>query len=202
VGAHQYRRAAHLEHCRTQTQLASNYNKTITPGNAAGLTGYWPMDNTNGNVIKDATCSGQDIAFNTTNFTFISSTPTVPEVNYVEFANRFIVPNHALPTNYVYNSLNQAIQQTTPDGGTSNFWYDRLGRLSVKQNAEQKTPANGTDPANRYSYMLYDPLNRVVGIRGEAEYPCRLACHERGSGAYPRHARFDEYTGWLADPGE
>lgn len=147
---------------RTQTQLASNYNKTITPDIAAGLSGYWPMDNFYGNVIHDATCNGQDITFNTTNFAFISSTPTVPELNYVEFANRFIVPNHALPTNYVYNSLNQVIQQTTPDGGTTNFWYDRLGRLSVSQSAEQNSPANGTDPANRYSYMLYDPLNRVV----------------------------------------
>ncbi|WP_431212105.1 hypothetical protein ACQ86N_41165 [Puia sp. P3] len=40
-------------------------------------------------------------------------------------------------TNYRYNTLNQVAAQETPDGGASNFWYDRLGRLAVSQNARQ-----------------------------------------------------------------
>ena len=58
-------------------------------------------------------------------------------------------------TTYEYNSLNQLVSQTTPDGGESNFWYDGLGRLVVSQNDEQ----NNDD---WYSYMLHDGLGRVI----------------------------------------
>lgn len=156
---------------RSQAQIAASYNKTVLPANAGGLLGYWPIDNSVPGVIKDITCNAQDITFNATNYAFISSTPTVPEVTYMEFAKRFIVPNHALPSTYVYNSANQVIQQTTPDGGTSNFYYDRLGRMAASQNAEQVSPANGTDPANRYSYILYDALNRTTEVGEKINIP-------------------------------
>ena len=59
---------------------------------------------------------------------------------------------------YRYNTLNQATAQKTPDAGSSNFWYDRLGRLAVSQNARQVL-----SPAS-YSYTLYDALGRITEV--------------------------------------
>jgi RHS repeat-associated protein len=78
--------------------------------------------------------------------------------------NQFIVPPHTLATTYQYNSFNQVVKQYSPDGGTSEFWYDRLGRLAISQSEEQKTPANG-GVANRYSYTKYEPvLGRITEV--------------------------------------
>ena len=65
--------------------------------------------------------------------------------------------NELLATNYRYNTLNQVINQKTPDAGISKFWYDRLGRLVVSQNAKQIT-------TNNYSYTLYDVLGRITEV--------------------------------------
>ncbi len=67
------------------------------------------------------------------------------------------LPGHTLVTQYRYNTLNQVVAQKTPDAGLSEFWYDRLGRLVVSQNAKQKT-------TNRYSYTLYDGLGRITEV--------------------------------------
>jgi RHS repeat-associated protein len=94
-----------------------------------------------------------------------SATTTGPG-STIEYVNRFIVPDHVLPTNYAYNSLNQVVKQSSPDGGTSEFFYDRLGRLTISQNEEQKTPkiVNGENPSNRYSYTRYDALGRITEV--------------------------------------
>jgi YD repeat-containing protein len=63
----------------------------------------------------------------------------------------------SLATQYRYNTLNQVTQQLTPDGGMSQFWYDRLGRLAVSQNAKQAD--SGT-----YSYTEYDVLGRITEV--------------------------------------
>ena len=63
--------------------------------------------------------------------------------------------NEQLATNYRYNTLNQVVGQMTPDAGISKFWYDKLGRLAISQNAKQITDSN-------YSYTLYDPLGRIT----------------------------------------
>ncbi|MFC4262078.1 DUF6443 domain-containing protein [Ferruginibacter yonginensis] len=65
--------------------------------------------------------------------------------------------NEALATQYRYNSLNQVVEQKTPDAGVSKFWYDRLGRLVVSQNAAQITQ-------NKYSYTQYDALGRITQV--------------------------------------
>lgn len=62
--------------------------------------------------------------------------------------------DHLLKTTYEYNSLNQVIKQNTPDGGTSQFIYDQLGRLILSQNAQQAT-------TGKTSYTLYDRLGRI-----------------------------------------
>jgi RHS repeat-associated protein len=77
---------------------------------------------------------------------------------------------HTFETVYHYNSLNQVMDQKTPDAGVSTFLYDRLGRLIVSQNARQKlnrnTNTNLFIPA--YSYTLFDALGRITEV-GEIE---------------------------------
>ena len=72
--------------------------------------------------------------------------------DYANYSN-----NEQLATNYRYNTLNQVTSQKSPDGGTSHFWYDRLGRLAVSQNAKQAAGGN-------YSYTIYDPLGRITEV--------------------------------------
>lgn len=64
-------------------------------------------------------------------------------------------PDHEMITRYHYNSLQQLIDQTTPDGGYSWFLYDNIGRLVVSQDARQN--AYTTDG---YSFVHYDDLGR------------------------------------------
>jgi RHS repeat-associated protein len=70
-----------------------------------------------------------------------------------------------MATTYEYNSFNQVKKQFSPDGGTSEFWYDRLGRLVASQNEEQRLGADtyglGT---NRFSYTKYDALGRITEV--------------------------------------
>ncbi|MDP4265265.1 MAG: RHS repeat-associated core domain-containing protein [Bacteroidota bacterium] len=68
-----------------------------------------------------------------------------------------VLPNHTLPTQYRYNTLNQVVEQLSPDGGLSKFWYDRLGRLVVSQNAKQAV-------SGKYSYTKYDQLGRITEV--------------------------------------
>jgi RHS repeat-associated protein len=82
-----------------------------------------------------------------------------------------LVPAHRLTTTYQYNSLNQVLQQYSPDGDTSKFYYDRLGRLFASQNKEQKHNTSYSGAANRFSYTLYDSLGRIkeVGEKSGAD---------------------------------
>ena len=68
-------------------------------------------------------------------------------------------PSHNMATRYKYNTLNQLVWQTTPDGGASEFWYDQVGRLVVSRNAKQ----NATSPKS-YSYTNFDPLGRITEV--------------------------------------
>jgi|GEM_PF-5172149 len=65
------------------------------------------------------------------------------------------VPAHFFITNYKYNSLNQLTWQSTPDAGSSAFFYDKLGRIAASQNAKQHA-------AHNYSYTYYDILGRIA----------------------------------------
>ncbi|QNR87021.1 hypothetical protein H9N25_11865 [Pedobacter riviphilus] len=69
-----------------------------------------------------------------------------------------IYPAHVLTTTYTYNATNQVVQQSTPDGGISKFWYDKLSRLTFSQNAKQLDN-------NDYSYTRYDEtLGRITEV--------------------------------------
>jgi RHS repeat-associated protein len=69
-------------------------------------------------------------------------------------------PNHTLKTQYRYNSLNQLVWQSTPDGGITKFAYDYLGRIIASQNDKQKSP-DSNDGSLAMSYTNYDGLGRV-----------------------------------------
>ena len=81
-------------------------------------------------------------------------TQTMPEDNSA------LVPNHTFKTEYKYNSLNQLVWQSTPDGGITRFAYDKLGRIIASQNAKQLGNQNTSD--NVYmSYTFYDEIGRI-----------------------------------------
>jgi len=71
--------------------------------------------------------------------------PDNPDPNYL--------PTHAMTTSYKYNSLNQVMEQSTPDAGITRFWYDEIGRIAFSQNAIQFP--------NKYSYTFYDEFGRI-----------------------------------------
>ncbi|WMJ72528.1 PKD domain-containing protein [Cytophagaceae bacterium ABcell3] len=70
-------------------------------------------------------------------------------------------PEHAMATEYTYNSLDQLVEQETPDGGITRFIYDHVGRLRFSQNDEQALPIEGQ---TRFSYTKYDKLGRVIEV--------------------------------------
>ncbi|MGB0176930.1 MAG: hypothetical protein ACPF9D_07175, partial [Owenweeksia sp.] len=65
-----------------------------------------------------------------------------------------IFTDHKLATTYEYNSFGQVTKQNTPDGGTTEFWYDSVGRLKASQNANQADEL--------YSYTSYDAIGRII----------------------------------------
>ena len=65
--------------------------------------------------------------------------------------------NHKLKTRYAYNSLNAPIDQETPDAGKSEFFYDKVARIRLSQNAQQ------TD-SSFYSYTKYDAQGRISEV--------------------------------------
>ena len=84
-------------------------------------------------------------------------------VQLARTARSIKVPAHKLVTQYRYNTVNQVVAQQIPDAGTSNFWYDRLGRPVISQNAKQKGVST-TENNRQYSYTLYDGLGRITEI--------------------------------------
>jgi len=87
----------------------------------------------------------------------ITDTNWIKQVDADRLAGISLTPRHTLVTNYRYNTLNQVIAQRTPDGGGSQFWYDRLGRLAISQNARQ-------NPNTQYSFTQYDTIGRIIDV--------------------------------------
>jgi RHS repeat-associated protein len=81
----------------------------------------------------------------------------IDQVKAAKAEGRQLVPAHKMITDYRYNTLNQVVAQKTPDAGKSRFWYDRLGRLVVSQNARQIL-------TKAYSYTIYDVLGRITEV--------------------------------------
>ena len=73
--------------------------------------------------------------------------------------NSVNIPANKFKTNYQYNSLNQLVYQSTPDGGITTFAYDKLGRIIASQNAKQIV---NEGEKVRFSYTKYDYLGRII----------------------------------------
>jgi RHS repeat-associated protein len=101
-----------------------------------------------GNLVKTVPPKGARPNFSAA---FIKSVDSSRAIGAVD------TPQHLFSTRYCYNSLNSVIAQRTPDAAVSHFWYDRLGRLVVSQNAQQAHDGN-------YSYTVYDPLSRIIEV--------------------------------------
>ncbi|MDQ2751772.1 MAG: hypothetical protein M3R72_01985, partial [Bacteroidota bacterium] len=110
-----------------------------------------------GNLVKTVPPEGVDDRHGDATFLANVKIEKANEMINGPSSSNSLVPNHTLETHYRYNTLNQVIAQKTPDAGISNFWYDRLGRLAVSQNAKQLT-------LNKYSYTLYDELGRITEV--------------------------------------
>ncbi|HEY6899673.1 MAG TPA: RHS repeat-associated core domain-containing protein, partial [Puia sp.] len=69
-----------------------------------------------------------------------------------------VQPQHSMATTNKYNSLNTIIANSSPDGGSTLYCYDELGRLIYKQDANQSA-----NPAvRRASFTSYDNIGRVI----------------------------------------
>jgi RHS repeat-associated protein len=71
-------------------------------------------------------------------------------------------PSHKMVTAYTYNSLGQMVQQHTPDGGTTSFYYNKAGQLRYSLNDKQRL-------AKKYSFTQYDALGRAVMVGESTE---------------------------------
>jgi hypothetical protein len=104
-----------------------------------------------GNLVKTVPPAGIDMS----KFGHLESWKD--SVATAKINNQSLRPSHLLTTNYRYNTLNQVKAQKSPDGGSSKFWYDRLGRLVLSQNAKQL-------PGDYYSYTVYDSIGRITEV--------------------------------------
>lgn len=109
-----------------------------------------------GNLVRTVPPQGVSVITNSTSLAAISAERAAK----TPYASKTIYTTHTLATTYTYNSLNQLVKDTTPDGGKSQFWYDALGRIVASQNARQR--AVSAPGGNLYSYSRYDYLGRVV----------------------------------------
>jgi hypothetical protein len=78
------------------------------------------------------------------------------QVDQARAAGQAVTPAHTMASQYRYNTLNKTIISQTPDAGTAHFWYDRMTRTVLTQNAKQLAEGNN------YSYTLYDAINRII----------------------------------------
>jgi RHS repeat-associated protein len=74
------------------------------------------------------------------------------------------LPEHKKASLYHYNSLNQVVDQSTPDGGKTEFFYDAAGRMIFSQNEKQRE-------SGRMTYTLYDEQSRIIET-GQAKVAC------------------------------
>ncbi|OQP68407.1 RHS repeat domain-containing protein [Niastella populi] len=138
--------------------LKARYNETFTlyqPVSEYHYTLYY-YDQA-GNLVKTIPPEGVDVS------KFGHARAWSDSVRTAHRRNEALTPQHKLPTQYRYNTLNQVMAQKSPDGGLSEFWYDRLGRLAISRNAKQRL-ASATEENRLYSYTKYDSLGRITEV--------------------------------------
>lgn len=131
----------------------NTYNYCQTPARTNGLLFWSAMNNAANNQVRDLVTQQNGVL---TGFTWLPFNG--------------VFPAHRLPTTYAYNSMNQVWLQYIPDSDTTQFFFDRLGRLIASQNKEQKDNASYSGTANRFGYTSYDVQGRIIEI-GEKSAP-------------------------------
>jgi RHS repeat-associated protein len=109
-----------------------------------------------GNLVRTVAPQGVDIS----KFGWLKNWSD--SVKLARTNSQLLIPQHRQPTDYRYNTLNQVVSQNSPDGGKSEFWYDRLGRLVISRNAKQKGTTDSTK--TDFSYTKYDVLGRITEV--------------------------------------
>lgn len=104
-----------------------------------------------GNLIKTVPPEGV-IPHSTTDAAFYTAIKN-HRIDPITYPHKNV--EHTLITQYKYDSYNNPVWESTPDGGITNHWYDKLGRQLLSQNAKQAALDNV------YSYTLYDALGRI-----------------------------------------
>lgn len=104
-----------------------------------------------------------------------------PKAVQIDDSGRNPVHNNNLSTRYKYNSLNAKISRTTPDGGTSKWCYDLVGRVILSQDAAQ---ASSSRDAN---YLIYDSKGRIIESGVVANYPELENCFDQSAISYSRY---------------
>jgi RHS repeat-associated protein len=81
-------------------------------------------------------------------------------------------PAHTYLTKYRYNSYNQVEEQSTPDGGTTQFYYNAIGQIRYSVSERQRELGK-----NYFSYSKYDELGRIEET-GESSFACAGIANE------------------------
>lgn len=82
-------------------------------------------------------------------------------------------------TRYQYNTLGQVVRQTSPDGGTTQFWYDYAQRLRLSQSARYLGSSGVYGQDGKYAYTKYDKQGRIIEVGRLDNYtvdPIDLQC--------------------------
>jgi len=137
--------------------MQNNFNACLMPASQNALATWAPMGEGTGDIV--------DILHRDT----ATWTETAVQPGWIN-RSLAVYPKHTLATNYQFSSIDQVILKHTPDADTSWFWYDRLARLAVSQNKEQYKPLN-QGAVDRFSYTLYDPLNRIIEMGEKSGSP-------------------------------
>jgi len=91
-----------------------------------------------------------------------------PKGVHLTSTDRSTNPSHAQATKTSFDSFGLPVKYTTPDGGTTLFFYDSLDRLRFSQDARQQQ-------VGEYSYIKYDDVGRIVEVGGSTQSGSGLA---------------------------
>ncbi|MCF6133253.1 DUF6443 domain-containing protein, partial [Flavobacterium wongokense] len=81
-----------------------------------------------------------------------------------------LLPAQSFQTKYRYNSLNQLVWQSTPDGGETRFAYDLLGRIVASQNKKQLNTGILINPPIGLGVELSDKEGIIYNPKGSEDY--------------------------------
>lgn len=98
--------------------------------------------------------------------------------NFASTKSRSTDPAHTMASTYKYDIYNRPIESTTPDGGTTKYWYNSKGQLRFTQDARQAA-------VNRYSYIKYDEYGRTKETGEEWTNPTLTAANLDNSTGFP-----------------